>query len=284
MSETLSLTTLVENSVHVRGLRAEHGLSFHLQCSGRSLLFDTGQSDLLLANADALGVDLSRLDAIVLSHGHYDHTGGLPAAWTRAPQAKLFLHPAATEPKFSANAAGPARPAGMTDSSLAAIRETGEAVTWTRQPTEVLPAVFATGEIPRKTSFEDTGGRFFLDEAATQPDPLVDDQALFFDTAEGLVVVLGCAHAGVVNTLRHIRQLTHGQRIHTLIGGMHLLTADAIRLNATVQALRELEVARLVPAHCTGFAAAARLWAEFPGRCQSGGVGTRLVFTGKASP
>jgi 7,8-dihydropterin-6-yl-methyl-4-(beta-D-ribofuranosyl)aminobenzene 5'-phosphate synthase len=284
MTATLSLTTLVENSVHVRGLRAEHGLAFHLQCGGRSLLFDTGQSDLLLANADALGVDLSRLDAIVLSHGHYDHTGGLPAVRRRAPQARLFLHPAAMEPKFSANAVGPARPAGMTEPSLAAIREAGEAVTWTRQPTEVLPGVFATGQVPRETAFEDTGGRFFLDATATRPDPLVDDQALFFDTAEGLVVVLGCAHAGVVNTLRHIRRLTHNQRIHTLIGGMHLLTADATRMNATVQALRELEVARLVPAHCTGFAAAARLWAEFPGRCQSGGVGTRLVFTGKTSP
>ena len=278
MSPSLSITTLVENSVHLRGLRAEHGLAFHLQAGGRSLLFDTGPSDLLLANADALGVDLTRLEAIVLSHGHYDHTGGLPAVRARAPQAKLFLHPAGVEPKFSAHADGPPRPAGMTEPTLQVVREAGAAVTWTREPTEVLPSVFATGEIPRATAFEDTGGRFYRDAVGTQPDPLLDDQALFFDTADGLVVILGCAHAGVVNTLRYIRCLTRNRPIHTIMGGLHLLTASVVRMDATVAALRELGVARIVAAHCTGFAAAARLWAEFPGHCAVGGVGTRLVW------
>jgi 7,8-dihydropterin-6-yl-methyl-4-(beta-D-ribofuranosyl)aminobenzene 5'-phosphate synthase len=284
MNEPITLTTLVENSVQVRGLRAEHGLAFHLQCSGHSLLFDTGQSDLLIANADALGVALARLDAIVLSHGHYDHTGGLSNVRACAPKARLFLHPEAVKPKFSANAASPAQPAGMTEPALQAVRHAGASVTWTRGWTEVLPGVFATGEIPRETSFEDTGGRFFRDASATQPDPLTDDQALVCDTPEGLMVVLGCAHAGVVNTLRHIRRQTNGQRIHTLIGGLHLLTAEATRMHATVQALRELAVAQLIPAHCTGFAAATRLWAEFPGRCRPSGVGTRLIFNGKPSP
>jgi 7,8-dihydropterin-6-yl-methyl-4-(beta-D-ribofuranosyl)aminobenzene 5'-phosphate synthase len=284
MTETLAVTTLIENSVHARGLRAEHGLAFHVQAGERCLLFDTGQSDLLLTNATVLGLDLSRVEAIVLSHGHYDHTGGLAEVRSIAPNARLLLHPAAVEPKFSANADGPARAVGLTDAALQAVREAGAAVTWTRQPTEVLPGVFATGEIPRETAFEDTGGRFYLDAAGTQPDPLVDDQALFCDTAEGLVVIFGCAHAGVVNTLRHIRRLTDNRPIHTLIGGLHLLVASAGRMDATIAALREFDIARLLPVHCTGFAAAACLWAEFPGRCVPGGVGTRLVFTGKLSP
>ena len=277
MSDTVCITTLVENSVHARGLRAEHGLAFHVQAGQRSLLFDTGQSDLLLANATALGVDLSQVEAVVLSHGHYDHTGGLAVVRAVAPKARIFLHPAAVEPKFSGNADGPAREAGMTAPALQAVREAGSGVTWTRAATEVLPGVFVTGEVPRETAFEDTGGRFFLDAAGTQPDPLVDDQALFFDTADGLVVILGCAHAGVVNTLRHIRRLTDDRTIYTVLGGLHLLAASPVRMDATLAALRELDVARFVPTHCTGFAASARLWAEFPGRCTLGGVGTRLV-------
>ena len=278
MSDTICITTLVENSVHVRGLRAEHGLAFHVQAGHRSLLFDTGQSDLLLVNATALGVDLGRVEAIVLSHGHYDHTGGLAAVRRIAPQARLCLHPAAVEPKFSGNADGPARAAGMTAAALQAVREAATSVTWTRAATEVLPGVFVTGEVPREIAFEDTGGSFFLDPAGTLPDPLVDDQALFIDTADGLVVILGCAHAGVVNTLRHIRRLTGDRTLHTVLGGLHLLAAGPVRMDATVAALRELGVARFVPAHCTGFAASARLWAEFQGRCTLGGVGTRLVM------
>jgi 7,8-dihydropterin-6-yl-methyl-4-(beta-D-ribofuranosyl)aminobenzene 5'-phosphate synthase len=277
MSETICVTTLVENCVYTAGLRAEHGLSFHIQCGSLSVLFDTGQSDLLLYNAAVLGVDLAHLEAIVLSHGHYDHTGGLTAVGRVAPKARLFLHPAAMEPKFSAHADGPLRPVGMPAAATQLLNTASAAVTWTREPTEVLPGLFVSGEVPRETSFEDTGGRFFLDAADSQPDPLVDDQALFFDTVDGLVVILGCAHAGVVNTLRHLRRLTGNRAIHTVLGGLHLLAANPVRMDATVAALRELDVARFVPTHCTGFAASARLWAEFPGRCTLGGVGSRLV-------
>jgi len=141
-----------------------------------------------------------------------------------------------------------------------------------------MTGFFLTGEIPRATSFEDVGGAFFLDEAGTQPDPILDDQALFFDTREGLVVLLGCAHAGVVNTLNHIGRLRPGRRFHVVLGGMHLLTAGPERIICTVEALRALGVERLGPAHCTGAAATARLWSEFPNACTVCSVGSRFMF------
>jgi 7,8-dihydropterin-6-yl-methyl-4-(beta-D-ribofuranosyl)aminobenzene 5'-phosphate synthase len=278
MQPNVHLTVLVENSVHTRTLRAEHGLAILIESHGRRVLFDTGQTDLVLANAARLGHSLENLDAIVLSHGHDDHTGGLAAVCRQSPQARVFLHPAATAPKFSGNAAGPPRAIGLPVAGQQALATAGENVLFTPTHREVIEGVFVTGEIPRRTDYEDVGGRFFLDAAGQQPDPLWDDQALYFPTAEGLVVVLGCAHAGVVNTLLQIEALTGAERIHAVIGGLHLLNATPARLAATVEALRRRQVVLLVPAHCTGAAATARLWTEFPGNCRAVGAGTTLLF------
>lgn len=278
MQPSIRLTILVENSVHTRVLRAEHGLAILIESRGRRVLFDTGQTDLLLSNAAALGLSLENLDAIVLSHGHDDHTGGLAAVCGQSPRARVFLHPAAKAAKYSGSASGPPRPIGLPFAGQQALVAAGENVVLTPAREEVIEGVYVTGEIPRRTEFEDVGGRFFLDPGGQQPDPLWDDQALYFQTAAGLVVVLGCAHAGVVNTLQQIEAQTSTQRIHAIIGGLHLLNAGPARLKATVETLRRREVALLMPGHCTGAAATARLWTEFPGNCRAVGAGTTLLF------
>ena len=271
------ITLLVENSVYGPGLLAEHGLAFHIHAGSRNLLFDTGQSDLLVNNARQLGLDLHDLEAVALSHGHYDHTGGRPAVRALAPQARLLLHPDALAPKYAGNPDGTSRSIGMPDATLRLLNPRAT-FTETRAATEVIPGIFVTGEIPRVTPFEDVGGPFFLDEACRQPDPLVDDQALFFDTPEGVVVLLGCGHAGVVNTLLHVEKLTGGRRIQAVLGGFHLLQASPERLALTTEALRNRDLQTLVPAHCTGPGAIARLWAAFPDRISKGGVGSRFRF------
>jgi 7,8-dihydropterin-6-yl-methyl-4-(beta-D-ribofuranosyl)aminobenzene 5'-phosphate synthase len=278
MSNPIRITVLVENSVHTRGLKAEHGLAWHLEFGSHQLLFDAGQTDLLIENARHLDVALDQLDAVVLSHGHYDHCGGLPAVIQRSPQARVFLHPEALSPKFSLPPHGASRRVDMPDTSRSALERNQGRVVENRTCTEVVPGLFLTGEIPRQTEFEDVGGRFFLDAQGTQPDPLTDDQALFCDTPAGVVVLLGCGHAGVVNTLHHIRRLTNHRPIHAVVGGFHLLNANAHRLDRTVAGLRDLGIDRLGPAHCTGMLATARLWSEFSGQCLAVSVGSRLVF------
>jgi 7,8-dihydropterin-6-yl-methyl-4-(beta-D-ribofuranosyl)aminobenzene 5'-phosphate synthase len=278
MSQKISITVLVENSVHERGLKAEHGLAWHIQFGSHQVLFDTGQTNLLVENARQLGISLDRLDAIVLSHGQYDHTGGLAAVVAASPCPPVFLHPAAREPKFSLQPDGTPRFIGLPEASHAFLMHHQAQIIETRTCTEVVKGLFITGEIPRRTPYENPGGRFFLDEHATQPDPLLDDQAVFFDTSAGVVVVLGCAHAGVINTLDYIQGLNPGRPFHAVLGGLHLLNASPERLAATVEALRQREIPLLVPAHCTGAAAVARLWESFPGRCAAPGVGRRFAF------
>lgn len=278
MSNLIQLTVLVENTVQGRGLLGEHGWCVHLRTGSGAFLFDTGQSGLLRHNADLLDVDLSQVQAIALSHGHFDHTGGLPTVWQLAPRAKVYLHPAAPKTHYTRNPDGSTRTVGMTGPVRDALREKAALVNFAKVPVEFRPGFYLTGAIPRETGYEDVGGPFVLDEAGAEPDPIADDQALFFDTRDGVVVVLGCGHAGVVNTLRHVRRLTGQRPVHAVLGGMHLLAASPERLDRTLEELRTLGVQRFGPAHCTGMVPTARLWTELPGQCFPCRVGTTLVF------
>lgn len=276
----VTVTTIVENTAGRPDLMGEHGLAVWIDTGRHKILLDTGQSDLVLTNAHKLGIRLEETDAIVLSHGHYDHTGGLGSVLPLAKNAPVFLHPAALASKYARQKDDRSRAIGMPGASQLALSRHVAGSAATERPTEIVKNVFVTGAVPRTNDFETTGGPFYLDEACTQPDPLVDDQSLFFDSPEGLVVVLGCAHAGIVNVLQHIHRIT-GRPIHTVLGGTHLVGASEVRLGKTVEALRGLNVRRLGPAHCTGAAAMVRLWQALPG-CFACPSGARLEIDGPA--
>ena len=249
MIQNIRITTLVENTASGADLLAEHGLSFWIEYGDKRILFDTGQSNILIKNAKVLGIDLAKIDAIVISHGHYDHTGGLSDVLEIAAKAKIYLHPGATEPKFSKNISG-VKSIGMPDSAKEAIQ--GQHMIWTATPATIFPGISVTGQVPRMNDYEDVGGTFFVDENCQKPDELLDDQTLFVESTKGLVVVLGCAHSGVVNTLDYISKLTGYNKIYAVIGGMHLLNASQIRIANTIEAFKKYEIQKIVPLHCTG--------------------------------
>ena len=274
----ISLTILVENTARGAGILGEHGLSFWIDTGAHRVLFDTGQGMALIHNAARLGIDLSLADAIVLSHGHFDHVGGLEAALTAAPRAPLFLHPRAVEPKFIGTDPAATRRISTTYVETESFLHDERQVIFTREPCEVAPGVWATGQIPRTNDFEDTGGPFFLDPALTRPDPLLDDQAFYLSTSQGIIVICGCAHAGVVNTLSHIARLTGDAPVRALFGGLHLENASVRRMEETVRALRACQPHQIGCCHCTGLVAIRRLWDEFPGVCLQVYAGRRLEF------
>ena len=273
----LRITVLVENTAGGRGLLAEHGLSLWIEWTGSKILFDTGQGHVLNHNARHMSLPLDLIDDIVLSHGHYDHTGGLVSVLSPARQPRVLVHRQALEPKCARNPDGTGRDVGMPESAREAILEKAR-LQWIDGPTEIGQGLWCTGAIPRTNDYEDTGGAFFRDEACREPDELPDDQALFIDTPAGIVAILGCAHAGVINTLHYVRSLTANRPIHAVLGGMHLLQASPMRMERTVAELRRLGVKRLMPCHCTGFAAKARLWREFPDCYEEIRVGTIVAF------
>ena len=147
-----------------------------------------------------------------------------------------------------------------------------------QQSLRLAGTIGLSGPIPRQTVYEDTGGPFFLDTGGHRPDPIDDDLALWIDTPTGLVVCVGCAHAGLVNTLVQVQRLNGGRRVRAVIGGFHLLSADERRIKATIDALQALAFDEIVPCHCTGEAAVEALVAAFGERCRPGAAGMRCTY------
>jgi 7,8-dihydropterin-6-yl-methyl-4-(beta-D-ribofuranosyl)aminobenzene 5'-phosphate synthase len=275
-SREISITVLMENSALHAGLAAEHGLSLHLAGAGAPVVFDTGQSDACVRNAAVLGVDLAAVRQVALSHGHYDHSGGLPAVLAAAPAARVLCHPGALARRYSVSDPAAPRENGMPAASRACLVANG--FVGVDQPCRLDGPLHLTGPVPRENDFEDTGGPFFLDPAGTIPDPIDDDQALWFVASQGLVIVLGCAHAGVVNTINHCRRLAGTDRVHALIGGLHLVNAKAQRMEQTIGFLRGVAPDILAAGHCTGAVAMEHLQQEFPGAYQSCAAGSVFHF------
>ena len=214
----------------------------------------------------------------MLSHGHYDHTGGIAAVLRSNSRCKIYAHSDALNEKFSQAKNASVSEVGIPQASRDALRQHSARWHITNKPCAVVEGLTATGEIPRQTDYEDTGGSFFLDRTCHTPDLLVDDQAVFFEANRGTVVLLGCAHSGVVNTLRHIRTLNGHRPIHAVLGGMHLGNASSERLRRTLDELGQFGIQQLAPAHCTGMAATAALWQAFPNRCLSCHTGSRFEY------
>ena len=270
----LRVTVLSDNTAMTRSTRGEHGLAYHLQTPSRNILFDTGQGLVLADNAQALNIPLSNIDTIAFSHGHYDHTGGLPhvMAASRRPVA-IHLHPHALSPRYNKT-----RHIGIPPAARGALNHPNARLSPNTGPATIAPGIRLTGCIPRPHPEDLPSETYHLDPNQQNPDPIDDDQALFFDAPQGLVILLGCAHAGLIHTIRHIRQLAPNRPLHALIGGMHLGNAGTTRLEWVIRQLREIAPNILVPLHCTGARAVAALWNAFPNACQPAGTGTTFNF------
>jgi 7,8-dihydropterin-6-yl-methyl-4-(beta-D-ribofuranosyl)aminobenzene 5'-phosphate synthase len=280
--KTVHITVLVENTVYERHLRAEHGLSLYIDAGGYRILFDTGASALFLGNAKKLGVDLNALDALILSHNHYDHTGGLEFLvdlYTGAPT--IFGHPKSFEASYAKprNGDRAARQIGFPyPLGLRGLEKREFSVAMNREATEVHKNIWLSGEVPRGCPFEGTGGSFFLDAGLTRADDLPDDQALIINTEAGLVVITGCCHSGMVNTLEAARSLFPGVPLCALVGGFHLLHAGTRRIRESVDYLKGLHPALVIAGHCTGFDALCSLRRAFGKRFYPLSVGRRFII------
>lgn len=273
----LKITTLAENSAEDICL-GQWGLSFLLDLvdakgDTRKIIFDTGLNrQALFHNIRRLKVNLSDVDCIVLSHGHLDHTAATVQMVKALGSIKVYAHSHTFLPRFFKEKSGKRHMIGVPKGEgQKEIESVGGEVVLSRDPTEIVPGVWTTGQIERATSFESAlplseGESLNIVIAGKAvEDRVLDDQALWMNVDKlGAFVVTGCAHAGLVNTLLHVQKIGQFNQIYGLVGGTHLVGRAEEYLQKTIEELQRFRLGLISPCHCTGFKATTRLWHAFP--------------------
>jgi 7,8-dihydropterin-6-yl-methyl-4-(beta-D-ribofuranosyl)aminobenzene 5'-phosphate synthase len=273
----IQITTLSENTARTTHLLAEWGLSILIEADDHRVLLDTGQSLSAAYNAIVLGIDLSQIDKIVFSHGHFDHTGGLIYILRMMKrEVEVIAHPDIWTAKYGKLPEKKEEFAGMPFPKEAA-ETLGAFFNLTREPVWISENIVTSGEIPMLTEYEEIDPILYVrEEGKLKPDPLWDDQALFLKSEKGLIIILGCAHRGVINTIRHAQKLTGLEPVYAVIGGTHLISASPQRMDSTIAELLSLGVQRLGACHCTGLPASAILAQTFGEAFFFNNAGTRI--------
>jgi 7,8-dihydropterin-6-yl-methyl-4-(beta-D-ribofuranosyl)aminobenzene 5'-phosphate synthase len=288
-------------TAHGTSLHGEHGLSYHIEASasGRThaFIFDYGvEGEGVAKNMKLLEIDPGRLEAFALSHGHYDHWGSLiyilKGQGARIKKGTpLYVGEEAFARRFAmppAKADGPGDAEKDAEDLGQLAREEIERLGIVKiveitSPTEVVPGAFLTGNIERVTAYEKGLARLLIKRGDTlEPDSFQGEQALVFNVKEkGLVVVSSCAHAGIINTIRHAQKVTGVEHVHAVLGGFHLTGAEPALIEQTVADMKRIHPDYIVPMHCTGFEAITAFAGEMSEQFILNTVGTRYVFGGE---
>ena len=273
--DEVRVTVVCENTAVAEKTLGEQGLAILVECPAGSVLLDTGGGQTLLHNADQLRLDLARVDAVVISHGHHDHSGGLADLLELRGAVEVFGHPDIFRPRYSLRDGQEPRASGL---QLAQAEYAARGARWrlSAEAQTVLPGIWLTGGIARRNDFEwqDEGFRFDADGSGRlEMDPIPDDQGLVVSTTDGLIVVSGCAHAGPVAMVRQAMEQAPGRPLLCLLGGLHLRRASEERLRLTARALRHMDVRSVWAGHCTGFPAQLVLAREFASEFSPLGTG-----------
>ncbi len=275
---SLQLTILCENSVEQilpGGLIGEHGFACHLRTIAGDFLFDTGSGLGLLHNCAQLGIDLSSLQGVILSHGHADHCGGLLDVLQQTGPIPVYGHPDLFTIRYSRSNNR------QRDISIswpqAELERKGADFRLQETPLQLTAQLLISGEIPRQQTGGQDPNLCITDKSGQQvPDPLNDDLSLYLLCEKGLVILLGCAHAGLCNIIEHAIASTGVENIHLLLGGTHLMACSNEQLTETIEQLDGYSIEKIGGAHCTGRHQARHLAEHFGERFFYASVGTRI--------
>jgi 7,8-dihydropterin-6-yl-methyl-4-(beta-D-ribofuranosyl)aminobenzene 5'-phosphate synthase len=246
----MKISVLAENYAGVY-TRAEHGLSYFIEFEGKKILFDSGQSDQFLENANKMNLKAGEADFIVLSHGHFDHGNGLEYL----THGNLICHPECFTKRFRGN---DKKPIGLknTKDELSAKFNIFTSAT----PYTLGENAYFLGEIPRLTDFESKSTSFIFENG--DPDFVTDDSAIALVKSDGLFIITGCGHAGIVNTIECAKKITGMNMVSGILGGLHLKEINLQTLE-TIRYLKENNVKHIMPSHCTELPALTAFYQNF---------------------
>ena len=273
------ITILCENLVGRLVGSGEHGFSAFIEMDQGNYLFDTGSGRSIVPNSLTLNKDLKSIRKIFLSHGHYDHTGGLSEVLKLKGKVDVHAHPHVFLDRIAV-----LKEEDREIKRFIGIRykkryleSLGANFVFNTDFIEVEKGLFLTGEVPRQTTFEKSDPRLFSEmDGRTTHDLFLDDQSLILDTDKGLVLILGCAHSGMINIINHVINKMGKEKFHTILGGTHLDFLTPEQLEESIKSLKKMEIEKIGVSHCTGMRAAFRLHQEFGDRFFYGCVGSVL--------
>jgi 7,8-dihydropterin-6-yl-methyl-4-(beta-D-ribofuranosyl)aminobenzene 5'-phosphate synthase len=264
----IRVTVLIDNTTNLdTPYLGESGLSFLIETDDAKVVFDTGFSSIFLSNARKMGIDLTDINAVAISHGHNDHTNGLPALgkllYRKGMRPPVILHPACMDKKWWRNKDGSLEEIGMPIDQGAL--EMYFDVTPATVVTKIGDSLYFLGSIPRyDPSANESIGLVVNSEGLMVPDFVMDDSAIVYEGKDGLVIINGCAHSGLVNILRYAQVVFPGKPIAAVIGGFHMLCKNQAWLEDTANKLKTFEPKSIYPCHCTDEASRAFLRSQFP--------------------
>lgn len=268
---------LVENTTPIPGFLGEYGFSALITVDDKKILFDTGSGNALMVNAAQSNIDLAQINDLVISHGHFDHTGAVLSFLNTAGKKKIYGHSYMFTPRYLV--LGDFKKEIGLPFKINELEERNAEIILTDEFTEIYPNIYLTGAIPRLTDYEDVGGSFWVDaEDSLVPDLIADDMSMVIRHPEGLIIISGCAHAGIINTIEYACQKTGESRVLAFIGGTHLMAASEERLDKTTAAIKKYDIQKLVACHCTGFNALVKLRNELGERLIKGETAMNFVF------
>ena len=274
----LKITILCDNAAGLKGLAGRHGFSALVETPSHRVMFDTGPpTDTALDTAAALGISLSGLDAVVISHGHYDHIGGLAALLQATGPQRVVAHPLAFRRRVARDVSGGLREIGP-PVSKECYERLGARWVWTSVPLTIGEGLRVTGKVPVAGPEQSDAGLLAEDHGELMNDDFADELALVANSAQGPVVVTGCAHRGVANIAAYAKHLTGSDTIGLIVGGFHLAGRNEDSVAMVAERLNALGVKAIAPCHCTGLAAVHVFQRAFAGRVVSLGTGDILAF------
>ncbi len=257
----IEIISVVDNCVvhprhSAKGLTGEHGLSMYISAYGKRFLFDTGSGLTLRHNLKALGLVETNLDAVVLSHGHYDHTGGLESLLEKAGSMEVYVHQDIFKPKYSITKDKKPNYNGLPRSGEE-YEAMGARFLLRDKVTHISDKIRLVGPVEREKPSQDLAmpERYIKEGSRYLPDPFKDEQVLVLATSQGLLLVLGCTHNGLENTVEQVREVTGGEKIYGMVGGLHLCDTGIQKVKELALWLKELGLEFIACSHCTGLEA-----------------------------
>ena len=271
----IKITTMVENTAPRAKLRAEHGLSVLVDTGYDKILFDTGQTDAIIHNAEVLNVDLSAIKNVVLSHGHYDHGGGLKYLLDIKTHLNVYAHPEIFRKRYSKAYGNSLRYIGIESREF--YEQKGANFILDDKPIKIAENIYTTGFEPMVTDFESVDKNFVYEtKDGYKKDDVPDDMSLVIETEKGVFVIFGCAHRGIINIIKHIENV-FDKKVFGFIGGTHLGPASDFQREKTILELKKNKNLKIIgPSHCTGLLMGAKLYCEFDDKVIFNNVGTTI--------